>query len=133
MISRTVLVGAGDHNRPDRPELDWAAREATARSATLVVIRAYDLSQTDAPWTASTDRMIVEDLRRGAEQQLGAALAYLRSKWPDVRLQSELAEGPAHRVLIDLARSAELTVVGSRRPGALGAALLGSVSTLVAA
>lgn len=127
-----VLVGLGDA-RDGIPELDWAAREARARKRPLHVVRAYHLSQGLLPWESWGDRLITEDLRRAADKRLQHALAHVRAEWPDVEVDGTVADALPWEVLCDSARSADLTVVGSRRHGVLGSAFLGSVSTVVAA
>src|SRR5207247_3799531 len=53
--------------------------------------------------------------------------------WPELTVEARVVDGLAYEVLRDASRTAEVTVLGSRHLGTLGAALLGSVSTVVAA
>jgi nucleotide-binding universal stress UspA family protein len=114
-------------------ELDWAAAEAQARGTRLLVIRAYHLAEGVRPWTTDIDHVLVEDLRRAAEHRLQHTLHYLRENWPELEVVTEAVDGVPSDVLIDRSAAAVITVLGSRQLGALGAATLGSVSTLVAA
>src|SRR4051794_18279416 len=127
-----VLVGLGNYHR-GLPELDWGAREARARSLPLHVLRGYHLSEATMPWASTADRAIIEDLRQAAQRHLDHALDHVREHWADVPVTGTLEDGLPWQLLVDHAASAEVTVLGSRQLGAIGAALLGSVSTVVAA
>jgi nucleotide-binding universal stress UspA family protein len=127
-----VVVGLGD-GRGGHPELDWAAREAQARKRPLHIVRGYELVQATLPWPSSSDRMIRADLRRGAQQRITRAVAHVRAGWPGVEVDGVAVDGRVAETLIQASRTAPVTVLGSRRLGALGAAVLGSVSSVVAA
>lgn len=127
-----VLVGLGDA-AGGVPELDWAAREAVTRNASLRVIRAYHLTWGTLPWESSSDRMFTSELRQHAQKSLDAALAHVHQAWPDLEVEGQVVDGIAWDVLRAAAADAAVTVLGSRHHGALGSALLGSVSTVVAA
>lgn len=127
-----VVVGLGTV-RHGVPELDWAAREAQSRNRPLHIVRAYHLSQATLPWETSTDRVITADLRRVAEKHLRDALGHVHTTWPAVTVEGVVVDGIAWEVLRDASRDAELTVLGSRHLNAVGCAVLGSVSTVVAA
>lgn len=127
-----VVVGL-DNGRHGRAELDWAAREAAARRVPLRIIRGYELVQAALPWQNSTDRMILADLRRAARRRLDEAVAYVHEQWPDLDVIPVAIEGQPSETLINASHDAAVTVLGSRRLGAVGAAVLGSVSSVVAA
>lgn len=127
-----VLVGLGDAHH-GIPELDWAAREAQARNTGLRIVRAYHLHHQTQPWESKADRLIRADLRRMAQRRMDAALKHVHEAWPRVEVIGQLVDGIPWDVLRSAAASAAVTVLGARRHGALGAALLGSVSTVVAA
>jgi len=127
-----VLVGLGNYHQ-GVPELEWGAREARARKLPLHVVRAYHLTEATMPWGGTTDRAIVDDLRQVAQRHLDHALRHLQEHWSDVPVTGAIEEGLPWQVLIDRSADAALTVLGSRQLGAIGAALLGSVSTVVAA
>ena len=127
-----VLVGLGNYHQ-GVPELDWGAREARARKLPLHVLRAYHLSEATMPWASTVDRAIVDDLRHAAQRHLDHALHHLHEHWGDVPATGAIEDGLPWQVLIDHSAEAAVTVLGSRQLGAIGAALLGSVSTVVAA
>jgi nucleotide-binding universal stress UspA family protein len=127
-----VLVGLAD-GEGDSPELAWAAREAHARGTRLRIVHAYQLSQPAFPWESMTDRVVQTELEQAAQRQLDSVLAHVRRNWPGVEVTGVVKEGLARDVLCSEAAQAAVTVVGARRYGPLGTALLGSVSTGVAA
>jgi nucleotide-binding universal stress UspA family protein len=128
----TVVVGLSTV-RHGVPELDWAAREARSCGRPLHVVRAYHLSQATLPWESSADRLIIADLRRVAEKHVRAAISHVRTHWPDVLVAGCVVDGVASDVLRAASRDADVTVLGSRHLNAVGCAVLGSVSTVVAA
>jgi nucleotide-binding universal stress UspA family protein len=132
MARPQILVGLGSDPEATTM-LDWAATEAQARDARLLIVRAYHLAEGVRPWTTDIDHMLVEDLRRAAEHRLQHTLHYLYERWPMLEVVTEAADGVPSDVLVARSAEAVITVVGSRQLGALGAAALGSVSTVVAA
>ena len=127
-----VVAGLGN-GRHGYPELDWAAREATVRKLPLHIVRGYELTQATLPWPSHTDRVILADLHRDARHHVDRAVARLRERWPDLDVEGIATEGRIVETMIAATRTAALTVLGSRRLGPLGAAVLGSVSSVVAA
>lgn len=127
-----ILFGIADAVT-GRIALDWAAREASAQNRPLHVVRAFHWSSGATPWQTGTDRMVVADLRRVAEESVERAVTHIRAEWPDVPVTGASVDGIAWDVLIERSADAELTVLGSRNLSALSAAVLGSVSTMVAA
>lgn len=127
-----IVVGLGQLHG-GRPELDWAAREASCRNRPLHVVRAYHLSQATFPWESNADRLISISLRRDAEARVERAVTHLGTKWPDVAVETFAVDGIPWDVLCDASVEAELTVLGSRGLKTVGSAMLGSVSTVVAA
>jgi len=127
-----VVVGLGDA-RDNIPELSWAAREAAIRNRPLHIVRAYNVAVAALPWENMTDRAIESEVRTSASRRLRRAVSTVRSSYPDLPVHADAIQGIPWQVLGDAATNAELTVVGSRRHGTLGSAVLGSVSSLVAA
>lgn len=127
-----VLVGLGDTSGCV-PALDWAAREAHTQHRELRIVRAYRWPGGVAPWETAADRSVADDLRKSAERKLQLALIHVHTDWPDVRVTGDVVDGVASDVLVERSAQAELTVLGSRHLGTLGAAVLGSVSAIVAA
>jgi nucleotide-binding universal stress UspA family protein len=132
MARPEIVVGVGSDPRA-LAALDWAAAEAQARGVRLLVIRAYHLAEGVRPWTTEIDHLLIDDLRRATEHRAQHTLHYLRKTWPELEVAVETVDGVPSDVLIDRSAEGVMTVLGSRQLGALGAAALGSVSTLVAA
>ncbi|MEW2446888.1 universal stress protein [Streptomyces parvulus] len=65
------------------------------------------------------------------ERLLGAALAGMRARYPDVQVERRSVQGPTRPALIEASRDARLVVVGSRGRGGFAGLLLGSVSQAV--
>lgn len=127
-----VLVGLG-YDDEGRHELDWAAREALTHNLPLRVLRAHDPTDVPEAWIPSTDSMLSADARAAAQHALDTAFAHLRQYWPEVRVAGAPVEDDPARALIAGSANATVTVVGGRQLSALGAAVLGSVSTAVVA
>jgi nucleotide-binding universal stress UspA family protein len=127
-----IVVGIGDSGG-QLHEVHWAAREAAVRNRPLRLIRAYYLATKAFPWDNGTDRMITSQMRSAALRHVRIATRAAREYYPDLQVTGDAVYGIPSVVLEEAAATAELTVVGSRRHGALGSALLGSVSGLVAA
>jgi nucleotide-binding universal stress UspA family protein len=127
-----IVVGLGDA-RADIPELSWAAREAALRNRPLHIVRAYNLAARAFPWDNGTDRMISSQMRAAALRRLQRGRAAVLALYPDLTVGTEAVDGIAWEVIGAAAETAELTVVGSHGRGAFGSAVMGSVSTVVAA
>lgn len=80
------------------------AREAVSRGRLLRIVHAFTWAD------ESADRL-------GAERLLAEAAATAQRSTPGVRVEPQLVDGPADRVLIQLSRTAEMVVLGSAPPG----------------
>ena len=127
-----VLVGLGDAGG-GIPELEWAAREAVSGHRRLRVVRAWDLVAGLFPWDNFADREIKADLHKLARERISLAREYLHENWPELDVDAQVVEGLPAEVLVRLSADAQVTVLGSRHLGATAGALVGSVSTVVAA
>lgn len=127
-----VLYGLSDATE-NWTALDWAADEARVRNRPLHLVRAYHWSAGAVPWELGDDRMIASDLRGVAETRLRHGVAHVEAEFPDVTVKASVVEGIPWDVLVEKSAHADVTVVGSRRLSAIGSAVMGSVSTVVAA
>lgn len=131
----SIVVGVDGSAHGDAA-LRFALREANLRSATLVAVHAYraqaptlpffDPGHTDVAVEAGRQHVEAEVRAESLVRQEVAHAAQEVGAEPDFGVR--VVEGPAGDVLVDLARDAALTVVGTRGRGELRAALLGSVS-----
>ena len=131
---RTVVVGV-DGSESSSAALQWAAEEARARGARLVVVHAWIVPASD--YNASLPTALVAtvpDLRlykRGAEGVVERALGSIDVSSLPHGVDVVVTRGSAPDAIIDAAEGADLVVVGSRGRSGLGQLLLGSVSQAV--
>lgn len=122
------MVGA-DGTRQCEPALLWAAGEAACRWERLVIVHARERRVPHkAPYARSSapDDLANQQVRGPAV--LDRAVALVRDRFPDVPVEGRLVEGRPESVLAELARGADLLVLGSAAQlagdGRLGAVLL---------
>lgn len=124
--SKRIVVGV-DGSEPAERALEWAAREAKLRDASLEVVTVWEtpivFAGTGAPMVPSVRDAVEARAEETADHaaRRAAALGALAT--------ARAVEGHASSVLTDLAGGADLLVVGSRGRGGFGSLLLGSVST----
>jgi nucleotide-binding universal stress UspA family protein len=120
-----VLVGI-DGSAESLPTLDYAFRIAASRGATLAVVHCF----WDYESAVLGAGLVDGDNERYADVRLLVAetLAGFRDKYPDVSVSVELARGLADDVLLELAHTSEVAVVGSRERSTLSDLILGSVA-----
>ncbi|HTZ45294.1 MAG TPA: universal stress protein [Jatrophihabitans sp.] len=126
-----VVVGI-DGSATAAHALDWAAAEAGRRGVRLVVVYANEVVDSAAYSTATLRAMQRDSLAHGSEL-LGHAGLTVAAKHPDLSMTTLLRQQRPSDALLDLARLADLVVVGTHGGHRLTGALLGSVSQRVAA
>jgi nucleotide-binding universal stress UspA family protein len=129
---RRIAVGF-DGTASSRDALAAAARLARSAGASLMLLSAV-APEVSAWWlegAASLDREIVERYRLTRGRELDDAAKETLRDLPAVETTHELLQGDAVAQLIAASASADLLVVGSRRWGALGRLVLGTVSEAV--
>lgn len=121
---QTIIVGV-DGSAGGDAALEFAAEEARMRNAKLRVVSVWELAPTliDPPGGD-----FIKGLRAPADAAVRAAWEYLEASWPDLDRTVEAWEGVPERVLVSLAESADLLVVGDHGHGHLSSFVLGSVS-----
>ncbi|MGP9538566.1 universal stress protein [Brachybacterium sp. AOP43-C2-M15] len=125
-----VVVGV-DGSPHGRRAMLHAAEEAAERGAVLSVVIALpppDSGEFWYPVLSQNHSELIESRRAELRDELEGEIAWLTGHVPDLDVTGEVRVGQAAGVLQDAARSAQLTVVGTRGRGALTSALLGSVS-----
>ena len=120
---RTVVVGI-DGSEVANTALVFAADEARRRGARLIVAHAGDVSHLARPET---------EVRPFAEILCQEAVATVAAVDPQLDCRVVLRAAAPAELLVELAASAELLVVGTHRMGRLRGWVLGSVSQYVAA
>ncbi|MFT4165280.1 MAG: universal stress protein [Microlunatus sp.] len=133
--AKTIIVGV-DGSQPSLKALRWAADQAAAENAELVVLCAWSVSPSPAatPDFSYSVHAGGESSADQAKNRLMGAITEVLGENPRVVVQPEVKEGGAAKVLIEAAteRRADLLVVGTRGLGGFGGLLLGSVSQHVA-
>ena len=127
----TVLVGI-DENEPDMVLLGWAAEEARARGARLVVCHVSEWASSPYP-PVPTYGDVAPELRTRSERIVGAAVDAVRVTHPGVAVAGAMGGGNPSRGLLAISEHAAMVVVGARGVGGFAGLLLGSVSAQVAA
>lgn len=124
-VDNVVVVGV-DGSEQARVAVLEAADQAERLGASLRVVCAVPQFTGSLAWVpAPMDRRaLFEDI----ETQLEAGKAWLRSHYPNLRIESEVKDGSAVDVLVEASKHAELVVVGTRGRGGFTGMLLGSTS-----
>ncbi|PJJ70962.1 nucleotide-binding universal stress UspA family protein [Diaminobutyricimonas aerilata] len=122
-----ILVGVGDEEVSTAP-LDFAARSARIDGRPVHVVHAWWIVPRVAPAEALAVPPPEEDRARAEHRRVvETAVGYLQER-ADVAVTGEAIEGGTVRVMVEQARRAALTVVGSRRSGLFAEWLLGSLT-----
>lgn len=125
-----IVVGI-DASEHARRALEWAIEEARLRGASLELVHAFptpELIGMSMVLTLPSD----EELRSAADQVLDETLAAVGGA-PGVETTMTVRAGGAASVLTEVARGADLIVVGARGLGGFRGLLLGSVTQQVVA
>ncbi|HJV99778.1 MAG TPA: universal stress protein [Arthrobacter sp.] len=124
-VENVVVVGV-DGSEQARVAVLEAASQAERLGATLRVVCAVPQYSGSLAWVpAPMDRKaLFADIR----VQLDAGMAWLRSHYPHLPMESELKDGSPVDVLVEASRHVELIVVGTRGRGGFTGMLLGSTS-----
>lgn len=122
-----IVVGV-DGSEVSAAAVDFAFEQAQARGTTLTAVLAWNDPVRTGPGDLLPLVYDLDALEQEAAAVLAESIAGHAEKYPDVEVRQELVRGHADDVLIDVGRSAELLVVGSRGRGAFRGLLLGSTS-----
>jgi nucleotide-binding universal stress UspA family protein len=119
-----IVVGVDGSNDSLRA-LRWALGEAHRRGGTVQAVTAYTWLGTEAAMLAG---LSPDAERQRAETLLAASVEEVLGEFPDMSVAAEVIEGEPGPKLTEVARDADLLVVGSHGHGRLHHAVLGSVS-----
>ena len=124
------VVVAVDGSDAGRLAMFTAAEVASSRSAALDIISVLPAGEEWLYWYPELELSAEVSVRR--KKQLEAALeaevAAVAQQFPDLQVDAEVPIGDPTEVLVEAAKTAQLTVLGTRGRGAVRSALLGSVS-----
>ena len=125
-VGAPIVVGV-DGSPESLLALKWANTLAPTLGATITVLVAWHLESMYGPY-ASADW----DPEYTAQEVMETALVQAFGDTPPEGLTTKIIRGQPAKVLLELATSAQLLVVGSRGHGGFAGLLLGSVSSACA-
>ena len=130
-MSGRVIVGV-DGSETARKAVRWAAREAKLRGMKLELVSAWEIPIYSYVYRYGFGPAISEEMMKSlterAEGHLAEALDEARAEAREVQIETIAVEGQPAKVLVEVAKGADLLVVGSRGLGGFRELLLGSVS-----
>ena len=131
-MSGRIVVGV-DGSTGARAALEWALEEARLRGSALDVVYAWHSPSLVVPGryaaSAPVGEDVIEEVRSAAEHLLEHELQAVDTAGLEVEALTPSA--PPVDALLEIARGAELLVVGTRGHGGFTGLLLGSVSQQV--
>ena len=130
VATHRVLVGV-DASPASAAALDWASAEAALRHLPLHIVHAWHWQHL-APWETAADRMVKSDLTHAGHRLVGTLRVAATQQHPELEVTTEVRQGPSAQVLVDLSREADLIVLGTHHLRALGRAVIGSTSSVLA-
>ncbi len=122
-LSHRIVVGV-DGSASSAAALEWAAHQASLTGALLEAVMTWEWP-TVYGWSPATAEYSPEG---DCETLLARALRPIRERYPDLAVQSVVAEGPAAALLVKESYGADLLAVGRRGHAEFTGLLLGSVS-----
>ncbi len=131
--SGTIVVGI-DGSTSSENALLWAIDQAKIERRALTLVHAvHAMSPTSMDWGVFYPEHAREAMQVEGHEVLAKAKAMVESRGPEVEVHEVFRFDDPRSVLLTLAASAAMVVVGSRGRGALRRMLLGSVSVSVSA
>lgn len=134
MAGGPIVLGT-DGSRHALRAVDFAAREATARGASLRIVSvpfAWPVNTLiGAVGFAVSQEVAVAD-QAAASAAVDAAANRAARSYPDLQIDAEIRPGSPAQILLGCASEASMLVVGSRGAGGFAAMMLGSVSRCIA-
>lgn len=128
-MPRTITVGL-DGSPESRAAAEWAAREATLRGLPVKLVQVWE--PVPEP-IAQAPLLGAETHQHWTERIPRESAEGLRLRHPDVEVTTEQLTGRPADALVNVAKDAEMLVLGSRGLGGIGGFLAGSVGLAVVA
>ena len=125
-----VVVGV-DGSPAAEAALRWAVADAVARRSTLEVVNSWEAPVIYGP-VVGTFPYDVDAIESDVHQLVDRTVADATASAPDLVVSGTVVAGRPASSLLDVAKGADLVVVGRRGLGGFGRLLLGSVSDHVA-
>lgn len=127
-MGRPILVGY-DESPASTLALHWAVEEARLHKSSVLVCHAWHWPYPLRP----VQQEVLAQVERIAADVVAEGVRRVRSLAPDVDVQPRLMRGTASTALLQAAREAELTVLGSRGQGGFEDLQVGSAAVQVPA
>jgi len=134
VTNATVVVGIDGSGHALRA-VEWAAREAAARDASLRIVAvpwAWPVSTPPGNYWFALSRKASDADRAAAAAAVAAAADRAAALFPGLRVDAEVIPGYPVQVLLSCGAESTMLVVGSRGAGGFAAMMLGSVSRCIA-
>lgn len=128
-VDQPVVAGFDD-SRAARRALQWAAAEAALRGVDVIAVHGYLVPPVSAPGVAEQDPALTRERERAqseADDVADRVLADIAVP-PGVTVRRRVVAGTPAGAVVHDAANGQLVTVGSRGHGAIGRALVGSVS-----
>ena len=128
-----IIVGI-DGSGHSRRALDWAIHEAAVRHTPLTVLTVH--RAVSSFWTAAAveypgDEELTADARKVAQEETDLALEGLTAQARPPEVTVLAVPGFPAEAILNMAKDADMIVVGSRGAGGFKKLLMGSVATQV--
>ncbi len=120
----SVVVGV-DGSATNEVAIRFAFEQAAVRGAELVAVHTWNHPRPSAMRDGLPDLAAMDQAERN---RLAQELTGWHEKFPDVAVRQRVMHGKATAVLLSVARTAQLLVVGSRGRGGFAGMVLGSTS-----
>lgn len=124
---KRIVVGV-DESQESRNALNWAVAEARAHGARLDAVHAWQVLSHTALYPAGAAGVDRGALEKRATEILDEVVDSTDTRGLVQPIERIVAPGSPARTLLDVAKGADLLVVGSRGHGGFTGLLLGSVS-----
>jgi len=124
---RGVVVGV-DGSEVSERALQFAAAEADRFREPLIAVSVWTPLQAPRGDLAVYPELYLTNMAAATEEVLALAVAGIAADYPDLEVVRRIERGYPSQVLIDLAETARLCVVGTHGRGAIARFLLGSIS-----
>lgn len=127
-----VVVGV-DGSEVSEEAIRFAAAEADRLGEPLIAVSVWTPLVAPRNAIAVYPELYLENMQAATEETLALSLAGLSSAYPDLEVIRRVERGYPSAVLIETAKTARLTVLGTHGRGAIRRFLLGSISQEVLA
>lgn len=127
-----VVVGA-DGSEVSEAAIAFAAAEADRLGEPLIAVAVWTPLEAPRNAIAVYPEVYLTNMQAATEEILALSLAGLASTYPDLEVIRRVERGYPSSVLITIAKTARLTVLGTHGRGAIARFLLGSISQEVLA